>query len=520
MVVVRINPVGERPAVFLDSDSCRLSALRISRSRCKRFVRPSCAPDPPGKLDRVSGSLVERAYQQAHARLDDELKPSFVIDRPSLHFRPHRYKPHGIGYWSGHIPFACDLIATLRPSLFVELGTHTAESFFAFCQSIVESGVRCDAVAVDTWRGDAHTGAYGDEVFREVDRYAREHYPSFTRLLRMTFDEANGMFDDGQIDLLHIDGMHTYEAVRHDFDTWWPKVRCGGVVVMHDSFDRHDGFGVWKLLEELRTQFPVSEFVHSHGLGIVVKPGAENADHVANAMVHADDSTLRDLRRYYEVCAGNLEHEYETAKRARPAEWEVTSQLFWRDAATGFSEQSSIRLAHVVRADGSEASLELPAAVTPYAEFRLDLTLVFALLELQLIRVVDKDGNELCRWSMPESLPVLEPGGLQAILSEDGTGALVLNTPVGSQIRLPVSQLALERLQTGGKFLIHMKALDARTFAQRIAAAYGASETQHRHQEDDLRRALNSAQDTLAERTRRVEELERSLVYRVTRRFM
>jgi hypothetical protein len=463
---------------------------------------------------------VERTSEQTRARLDDELNPSAVIHRPSLHFKPRRYKPHGIGYWSGHIPFACDLIATLRPPLFVELGTHTAESFFAFCQSIVESRVLCQAVAVDTWKGDAHTGAYGDEVFREVDAYAREHYPSFTRLLRMTFDEANPRFADGQIDLLHIDGMHTYEAVRHDFDTWWPKVKPGGVVVMHDSFDRHDGFGVWKLLEELRTEFPVSEFFHSHGLGIVLKPGGGHADHVANAMVNADDEALHDMRRYYQVCAGNLEHEYETAKGTRSAEWDVTSQLFWRDAASGFREEWSVRHAHIVHADGSEARLELPPAATRYVEFRLDLTLLFALLELQCIRVLDNDGNELCRWSMPESLPVLQAGGLQAILSNDETGALVLNSPVGSQIRLPVPDAALERLQSGGGFVIQMKALDVSSFAQRIAAAYATSETKHRHREEDLRSALQSAQDTVAERTRRVEEVERSFAYRLARRFL
>jgi hypothetical protein len=238
------------------------------------------------------------------------LKSSFVVDLPSLQFTPRRYKPQGVGYWSGHIPFACDLVATLRPSVLVELGTHTGESFFAFCQAIAESRVECRAFAVDTWRGDAHTGAYDDDVFREVDSYARDNYQSFTKLLRMTFDEANSHFEDGGIDLLHIDGMHTYDAVRHDFDTWWPKVKAGGVVVMHDSFDRHDGFAVWKLLEELRAEFPVSEFVHSHGLGIVVKPGGEHKDHIANAMVHADDDSLKKLRRYYEVCAGNLEREY------------------------------------------------------------------------------------------------------------------------------------------------------------------------------------------------------------------
>lgn len=447
------------------------------------------------------------------------MKPSLLLDRPSLHFKPRRYKPHGVGYWSGHIPFACDLIATLRPSLFVELGTHTGESFFTFCQSIAESEVQCRAIAVDTWRGDAHTGAYDDGVFSEVESYARDNYGSFTKLLRMTFDEANPEFEDGQIDLLHIDGMHTYDAVRHDFKTWWPKVKEGGVVIMHDSFDRHHGFGVWKLLEELRAEFPASEFFHSHGLGIIVKPGGERAAHVANAMVYADENTLKTLRRYYAICAGNLELEYETARRNKPAEWDVISQLFWRDAHSAFSEQSSVRLAHVVRAGMSEARLVLPPSLTPYAEFRIDLTLSFALLQLQAIRAFDRDGGELCGWTMPHDITALQAGGLHSILTEDSSGALVLNTPIGSQIHLPVPDAAKERLQSGGTFVLEMKALDANGFTQTMAAAYGASERGHRETEETLAKALQSATEAVAERTSRVNELERSLLYRLTRRF-
>lgn len=37
------------------------------------------------------------------------------------------------------------------------------------------------------------------------------------------------------IDFLYIDGDHTYEAVRKDFDAWSPHVRSGGWVLLHDS---------------------------------------------------------------------------------------------------------------------------------------------------------------------------------------------------------------------------------------------------------------------------------------------
>lgn len=172
--------------------------------------------------------------------------------------------------WVGHLPFAAWVIQETAPKIFVELGTHSGNSYFSFCQAVIEAGLSTKCYAVDTWQGDEHAGQYNEEIFAKVNAHHQGHYAGFSRLLRMTFDDAVTYFADESIELLHIDGLHTYEAVRHDFETWLPKLALGAVVMFHDTNVRERNFGVWKLWEELQARYQNNrEFVYSNGLGVL-----------------------------------------------------------------------------------------------------------------------------------------------------------------------------------------------------------------------------------------------------------
>lgn len=200
--------------------------------------------------------------------------------------------------WVGHLPFAAWLIRILQPRIFVELGTHTGNSYFTFCQSVKENHLDTRCYAVDTWQGDEHAGAYGNEIFEKVNAHNQAYYAEFSRLLRMLFDDGLEYFSDGSVDLLHIDGLHTYEAVKHDFDTWLPKMAPGGVVLFHDSNVRENEFGVWQLWEELKQRYPANfEFLHSHGLTVLQLEGGPPEKRLP--FLTADDASKLDFRDYF-----------------------------------------------------------------------------------------------------------------------------------------------------------------------------------------------------------------------------
>lgn len=175
--------------------------------------------------------------------------------------------------WNGHRLFAYDLMAFLRPKLFVELGTYWGTSFFSFCQAVQDFHLHTRCVAIDTWEGDDHTGKYEQKVYDTVREIAGTLFSDTDiQLLRKYFKDAINTFADGSIDLLHIDGFHTYEAVQEDFTTWLPKLANNGVVLFHDIADACD-YGSVRYWHELLARYPGFSFQHSWGLGVLFPKG-------------------------------------------------------------------------------------------------------------------------------------------------------------------------------------------------------------------------------------------------------
>jgi hypothetical protein len=179
-------------------------------------------------------------------------------------------RPIHISAWHEHVSFGHWGVQALRPRIIVELGTHNGVSFASFCAAVRHYELPTRCFAVDTWEGDAHAGQYDEDVYLNLLQFVEGNFGSFATLMRCLFDEALERFANGSIDLLHIDGLHTYDAVKHDFESWLPKMSERGVIFFHDTDISSADFGVWKLWEEISPRYPHFKFTHSAGLGVLV----------------------------------------------------------------------------------------------------------------------------------------------------------------------------------------------------------------------------------------------------------
>lgn len=223
-----------------------------------------------------------------------------------------------VSAWLGHIPFAFWLAKILQPEKIVELGVHYGTSFCAFCQQAAQNPLHCSCYAVDSWQGDSQAGFYGNEVHAEVAAFTHAHYPGNAHLIRAMFDDALPLFDDGSIDLLHIDGFHTREAMLHDFEAWLPKMAPRGVIVMHDINARLPGYSGFEAWNEIRARFAHFQFEHGYGLGVVLAGATPPRELVELASLGPEAARL--TRNYFAHAGASLERFWRERQASQKAE--------------------------------------------------------------------------------------------------------------------------------------------------------------------------------------------------------
>jgi hypothetical protein len=311
------------------------------------------------------------------------------IDQPILPSRRFNPRVYGVGAWTSHLHFAYDLVAVLKPRVLVELGVDRGESYFAFCQSASENktGTRC--FGVDTWRGDQHAGGYDETTFGQVSGHNRANYETFSTLIRASFDGACEQFEPQSIDLLHIDGLHTEAAARHDVETWLPKVRPGGAILLHDVDVRSRDFGVWKVWAELQERGRSWTFHDGPGLGVWQKLPASELPGFLEPLLAGPSEQNATLAKYYSVRADELQrkiadHWRDGTIRQTPFAQQTIIQVFY--TADGAHREEESVYARVGHEDWKEVRIELPPGAGA-APLRIDFVSALTTIDIASIRL-------------------------------------------------------------------------------------------------------------------------------------
>lgn len=124
----------------------------------------------------------------------------------------------------------------------VEIGSFKGKSTIWLAKGS-EAGAGVPVYAIDP-----HTGSEEHQAIAEGQVWTYEEFLANLRRAGVegrvhplvTTSAQAAMSFHLPVELLFIDGDHRYEAVRQDFDLWFPKLIEGGYLLMHDTI-RWDG---------------------------------------------------------------------------------------------------------------------------------------------------------------------------------------------------------------------------------------------------------------------------------------
>jgi hypothetical protein len=236
-------------------------AMAVIENETELKIIPS-----PMRGDGVAYRESFKRLEGVNPRLPSQINAHSIISALDASFIKVDEMPFSA--WSELVPALYAMFSFFKPRRYVELGSHYGMSFFAACQATQHLDLAAECIAVDSWVGDVHAGYHSTEVFDSFKSTIASKYPN-QFYIKGFFSEALKSFEDGSVDLLHIDGYHTYEAVKDDFETWQPKMSNNGVVIFHDINVFERGFGVWRYWKELTEHYPNFHLSHMHGLGIL-----------------------------------------------------------------------------------------------------------------------------------------------------------------------------------------------------------------------------------------------------------
>jgi predicted O-methyltransferase YrrM len=157
------------------------------------------------------------------------------------------------------------VIGNLNCRTFLEIGTHRGGAFFAFCQ-VSSPSATVISMDLPVYEAYGRKPPYREFVIRAMAQPGQ----TFGRILgdshsEESFARLQRKLRGRKLDFLFIDGDHSYQGVRRDFEMYAPLVRQGGILGFHDIVQpvNDPSNEVHRFWGELKSRYEWSEIVAS-----------------------------------------------------------------------------------------------------------------------------------------------------------------------------------------------------------------------------------------------------------------
>jgi predicted O-methyltransferase YrrM len=154
-----------------------------------------------------------------------DMRFQFCGHRDAWHIATHLTRHERLALYKTGL--ACPPGAT-----FLEIGSYLGASSCFLAAAASEIGKGAKVHCIDTWRNDAMSEGPRDtwpDFLSNVKKYHHVIIPHRGESTEIAH------FFTGEIDLLFVDGDHSYEACRNDVESWLPRLKRQGIIMMHDS---------------------------------------------------------------------------------------------------------------------------------------------------------------------------------------------------------------------------------------------------------------------------------------------
>ena len=118
---------------------------------------------------------------------------------------------------------------------FVEIGSYLGSSACFIAAGIRKAENEAKLYCMDTWQNDAMTEGQRD-TFDEFTTNTKKYKNIIVPLRGWSYDTITELTkSEQQIDFLFLDGDHSYDACKKDWDLYRPLLQNNSIVILHDS---------------------------------------------------------------------------------------------------------------------------------------------------------------------------------------------------------------------------------------------------------------------------------------------